>query len=68
MSAIRRKRTLESLIRPCLGNVSYYLDTAEQRWSSDDLRQAAMRTGNVLTFSCLPPGSGSRIALDTNAD
>ena len=45
-----------------------YLDTAEQRWSSDALRQAATRAGNALTFSCVPPGSGSRIALDTQAD
>lgn len=45
-----------------------YLDTAEQRWSSDALRQAATQAGNALTFSCVPPGSGSRIALDTQAD
>jgi hypothetical protein len=45
-----------------------YLDTAGQQWRSDQLRRRAARAGNALTFSCLPPGSGSRVALDRPAD
>ena len=32
--------------------------------SSNWLRDAASAEGNVLTFTCVPPGSGSRLALD----
>jgi len=33
--------------------------------SSATLRAAATAPGNALTFTCLPPGAGSRLALDT---
>lgn len=41
-----------------------YVDTAGQAWDTDALREAALASGNVLTFSCVPPGSGRRLALD----
>jgi DNA-binding beta-propeller fold protein YncE len=41
-----------------------YRDTAGNDWSGDNLRQAANRRGNALTFTCAPPGTGRRIALD----
>ena len=41
-----------------------YVDTAGQVWSSMALREAAMASANALTFSCVPPGSGRRLALD----
>lgn len=43
---------------------SAYRDTAGNDWSGDSLRQAANRSGNALTFTCAPPGSGRRLALD----
>ncbi|TGD72777.1 hypothetical protein E4634_14775 [Mangrovimicrobium sediminis] len=42
-----------------------YLDTAAIEYSSTELRDAAAATGNALTFTCVPPGSGARLALDT---
>ena len=41
-----------------------YRDTAGSDWSGDSLRLAANRSGNALTFTCAPPGSGRRLALD----
>ena len=34
----------------------------------DALYEAAAREGNAITFSCVPPGSGLRIAIDRNGD
>lgn len=42
-----------------------YEDTNEQVFSSNVLREAAAANGNSLTFTCVPPGSGSRLALDS---
>lgn len=41
-----------------------YRDTAGSAWTSDSLREAANRDDNALTFTCAPPGSGRRLALD----
>ncbi|TDG15736.1 hypothetical protein E2F43_05790 [Seongchinamella unica] len=41
-----------------------YIDSAGQEWGASALREAALVAGNVLTFSCVPPGSGRRLALD----
>ena len=42
-----------------------YLDTAGSSFTGDQLRQWATVEGNSLTFTCLPPESGSRLALDS---
>ncbi len=42
----------------------HYRDTGGSDWSGEALRQAALRSGNALTFTCVPPGSGRRLALD----
>ncbi|PLW70915.1 hypothetical protein [Pseudohalioglobus lutimaris] len=41
-----------------------YLDTNGAETSTAALREQAMEEGNVLTFTCVPPGSGARLALD----
>ncbi len=41
-----------------------YRDSGGGDWSGDALREAALRSGNALTFTCVPPGSGRRLALD----
>ena len=44
-----------------------YLDTNGIETSPAALREQAMASGNVLTFTCVPPGSGARLALDRGA-
>jgi hypothetical protein len=41
-----------------------YLDTDAGLQDAANLREWARATGNVLTFTCLPPGTGRRLALD----
>jgi YVTN family beta-propeller protein len=41
-----------------------YLDTDGATRDGSEVRSEAMMAGNVLTFSCVPPGSGERLALD----
>lgn len=41
-----------------------YADASASVVSSAMLREAAAVEGNALTFTCVPPGSGSRLALD----
>ncbi|MEL0315743.1 MAG: hypothetical protein VW983_11985, partial [Halieaceae bacterium] len=46
-----------------MGESGDYVSSEGQRYSSNQLRTAATE-GAVLTFTCVPPGSGSRLALD----
>jgi len=46
-----------------MGASGDYVSSEGLRYSSDQLR-AAVTEGAVLTFTCVPPGSGSRLALD----
>ncbi len=41
---------------------------AEQARSVDQLLTAARQAGNSLTFTCVPPGQGQRMALDRDSD
>ena len=41
-----------------------YLDTDGGSTQSTDLRTSARASGNVVTFTCVPPGSGERLALN----
>ena len=41
-----------------------YLDTGNVRHDPAALLTAARTGSNVLTFTCTPPGSGRRLALD----
>ena len=41
-----------------------YLDTDGARRESASLRSMARAAGNSVTFTCLPPGTGERLALD----
>jgi hypothetical protein len=61
------------IVRGVLNNIRYsairlsdgnYRDTDGNNKTSTQLRTAAAEQGNVLTFSCLPPGSGRRVALN----
>lgn len=36
--------------------------------SDSDLRQTALKSGGDLTYTCLPPGNGQRMALDRDED
>lgn len=42
----------------------HFLDTWYARHSADDLLELARSGANTLTFTCAPPGSGRRLALD----
>ena len=56
----------------------YLFDPASDRFRSDraaeptlsdsELRALAETAGQELTFTCVPPGSGARVALDRDAD
>ncbi|MEM0955365.1 MAG: hypothetical protein AAGI24_14590 [Pseudomonadota bacterium] len=41
-----------------------YRDTSGRRLTPEQLRQALTTGDNRMTFTCLPPGSGRRLALD----
>ena len=41
-----------------------YLDTNGQTLESGELLARAQAEGNTLTYTCLPPGSGRRVAWD----
>ena len=41
-----------------------YRDTSGRRLSPGQLRQLSQEDGNRMTFTCLPPGSGARVALN----
>lgn len=41
-----------------------YHDTGDANGSGTSIRELAQADGNVLTFTCTPPGSGERLALD----
>lgn len=41
-----------------------YLDTDGGAITTADLRTQAQSSGNQVTFTCAPPGSGARLALD----
>ena len=42
----------------------HFLDTWNARHTADDLLEVARMGANTLTFTCTPPGSGRRLALD----
>lgn len=47
----------------------YQPDTRNgDKLSSSDMRQAAIGNGNVITFTCLVPGAGEQMALDSDLD
>ena len=41
---------------------------SEATTTADDLRELAQQTGNRLTYTCVVPGTGYRIALDRDVD
>lgn len=47
-----------------LRNEGRYLDTGGTETSAEQVRELAMQAGSALTFTCVPPGSGARLALD----
>ncbi len=54
-------KRISALMKPN-GN---YIDTNDVEYSPDMLLAQARAVGNAVTYTCLPPGNGSRIALDT---
>jgi DNA-binding beta-propeller fold protein YncE len=42
-----------------------YTDTNDRSITPADLLAMAQGTGNSLTYTCVPPGTGNRLALDT---
>ncbi len=40
----------------------------EPPWSDNDVRSLAMTSGQEVTYTCVPPGEGVRIALDRDQD
>jgi len=42
--------------------------SVEAPWSRADLEIAASVSGQALTFTCLPPGSGQRAGIDRDRD
>ena len=55
---------LESVRYSALRHDSLYLDTLGNESSTGDLRERVAQPGNALTFTCVPPGAGARLALD----
>jgi hypothetical protein len=52
-----------------VGDGEFQSDRLEEpRIGMTDLRTLSMVPGQDLTFSCVPPGSGTRIALDRDSD
>lgn len=47
-----------------LGDDGNYRDSNQRRLAPAELLAMAQAEGNSLTYTCLPPGSGRRIALD----
>ncbi|MEM8941607.1 MAG: hypothetical protein AAGC91_05580 [Pseudomonadota bacterium] len=41
-----------------------YLDVEGRRLSPNSVREQAQQPGNAVTFTCVPPASGARLALD----
>jgi hypothetical protein len=60
----------------CTGGGTCNYDTArflpdsrtESPWTKADLLAAATVPGQALTFTCVPPGTGSRMAIDRDRD
>ena len=46
----------------------YQSDKKAEQVSVADMRKLVMVEGNVLTFTCLVPGSGVQIAIDGDLD
>jgi DNA-binding beta-propeller fold protein YncE len=55
---------LESVRYSALRHGGLYLDTLGTESSTGDLRERVAQPGNALTFTCVPPGAGARLALD----
>ncbi len=55
---------LESVRYSALRHGGLYLDTLGTESSAGDLRERVAQPGNALTFTCVPPGAGARLALD----
>jgi hypothetical protein len=43
-------------------------DSAEPLWSKADLLAVAEQPGQALTFTCVPPGSGTRMGINRDRD
>ena len=51
------------------GNGSFQSDLSSESAISDaDLRQSALKNKGDLTYTCVPPGNGQRLALDRDED
>ena len=51
-----------------LGNNDWQSDKKEQTFTTDQLDKLLEEEGNRLTFTCAPPGSGYRMAIDKDLD
>ena len=49
-----------------VGNDQYQVNRDNNMMSDKDLRASTSDEGNTVTFTCVPAGSGQRIALDRN--
>ncbi|MGB5809628.1 MAG: hypothetical protein WBG86_03805 [Polyangiales bacterium] len=50
------------------GNAFQSDDPSESNWSKAELLTEAVEPGQALTFTCVPPGSGMRMAIDRDGD
>ncbi|MGB8330441.1 MAG: hypothetical protein WCE62_09965 [Polyangiales bacterium] len=52
-----------------LGNNAFKMDDpAEPNWTKSQLLTEAVKPNQVLTFTCVPPGSGTRMGIDRDRD